>query len=528
MLAVVSIGTGVAYSQGSAPKTEGAGLGPATGIDTGSATGSDEEETSSGSGSALVAPKDPKARGTWLRDKLDAAVNGHPTLGKAKIAAYVVDVEAGKELYGHAPDVGLNLASNAKLLTSVAALADLGGGFRWRTAVYADDLDEATGEVKGDLYVRGRGDPTLSEADLRQLAADVAARGVREVKGQLIVDTSYFDGDVEPPHFSDQPKEKSGFRAPVASFGVDKSSVTVNVIAEPGGTTKIWLSPDAGDYVKLTKAEATSDPVKPTRLKVDVKRAPKGDHLEVEITGTIRPTDGSFDRRYRIDDPAKFAAKVLQNALADAGVKVKKLGSGTVPTTAKLIAAHDSAPLALVIREMNKQSDNYVAETVLKTLGAETRTTPGPASWADGLAARQSYLATIGLPTGSYKAENGSGLYAATEVSAKQVVTLLRAAHRDYRIGPDLVASLPTGGVDGTLAKRWHGHAAAGRVRAKTGTLDKVTTLAGYVAVDGGHELAFAILVNDIPTGQRNASRAMADEMVDALVAYLEAAAVPR
>ena len=84
---------------------------------------------------------------------------------------------------------------------------------------------------------------------------------------------------------------------------------------------------------------------------------------------------------------------------------------------------------------------------------------------------------------------------------------------------------MPAGGVDGTLARRWHGHPAAGRVRAKTGTLDKVTTLAGYVAVDGDHELAFAILVNDIPAGQRNASRAMADEMVDALVAYLEAAA---
>jgi D-alanyl-D-alanine carboxypeptidase/D-alanyl-D-alanine-endopeptidase (penicillin-binding protein 4) len=134
-------------------------------------------------------------------------------------------------------------------------------------------------------------------------------------------------------------------------------------------------------------------------------------------------------------------------------------------------------------------------------------------------------MSKIGLPAGSYKQENGSGLYGASEVSAKQLVTLLRAAHEDYRIGPDLVASLPVGGTDGTLARRWHGRDAAGRVRAKTGTLEKVTTLAGYVAVDGDHQLAFAILVNDIPKGERNTSRAMADEMVDAMIAYLEAAA---
>ncbi|HSN25219.1 MAG TPA: D-alanyl-D-alanine carboxypeptidase/D-alanyl-D-alanine-endopeptidase [Kofleriaceae bacterium] len=504
VFALLSIGTSVAYSQGS-----------------GSDTGSDEEESGTGSGSALVAPRDPKARSHWLREKLDGALAAHPQVGKAKITAYVVEVESGNALYQHEPDAAMNLASNAKLLTSVAALGTLGGGFRWRTAVYADDLDEATGDVKGNLYVRGRGDPTLTDADPRQLAADVAARGVRDIKGSLVIDGTYFDGDTEPPHFADQPKERAGYRAPVASFGVDKSAMTVNVIAEPGGNAKMWLSPDAGDYLRLMKAEATSDPLKPTRLKVDVK--PKADHLEVDIAGTIRPSDGSFDRHYRVDDPQRFAAKVMLRALTDAGIHITKVATGTVPPTAKVIAVHDSAPLALVIREMNKQSDNYVAETLLKTLGAETRTTPGPATWADGIAARDRFLSGLGV-TG-YRADNGSGLYAATDVSAKQLVTLLRAAHRDYRIGPDLVASLPTGGVDGTLAKRWHGRAAAGRVRAKTGTLDKVTTLAGYVAVDGGHELAFAILANDIPAGQRNTARAIADDMVDALVAYLEAAA---
>ena len=120
-----------------------------------------------------------------------------------------------------------------------------------------------------------------------------------------------------------------------------------------------------------------------------------------------------------------------------------------------------------------------------------------------------------------FRSENGSGLFASTEVSAKQLVSLLVAAHKDYRIGPDLVASLPTGGYDGTLARRFKGKPAMGRVRAKTGTLDRVKSLAGYAGVDSGHVIAFAILVNEVPAGQRGTVNTVADEMVEALVAYL-------
>jgi serine-type D-Ala-D-Ala carboxypeptidase/endopeptidase (penicillin-binding protein 4) len=214
---------------------------------------------------------------------------------------------------------------------------------------------------------------------------------------------------------------------------------------------------------------------------------------------------------------------VLRAALVERGVKVRKLAFATVPETAKLVAAHDSVPLATALREMNKLSDNYVAESVLKTLGAETKGTPGPATWKDATAAVQAQLGKIGMLPGTYRADNGSGLFGASEVSARQITLLLRAAHQDFKIGPDLMASLPVGGQDGTLAKRWHNRLAQGRVRAKTGTLDKVITLAGYAGVDGGHLVAFAILANDIPAGQRPATRAMADDVVDALIAYLEA-----
>jgi D-alanyl-D-alanine carboxypeptidase/D-alanyl-D-alanine-endopeptidase (penicillin-binding protein 4) len=465
----------------------------------------------------------------WLKDKLAAAISAHPTLAKAKIGVAVAEIGGG-ELFAHEADKGMAIASATKLLTSVAALGTLGGGYRWRTAVYVDDLDDATGKVKGDLYVRGRGDPSLSVADLRALAADVAARGVRQVDGQLVVDATYFDTAIEPPHYAEQPKERAGFRAPVASFGVARSAVTVTVTGEPGANAKVELDPDAGEYVRIAKAEVKTVKDGRTKLKIDAK--PKADHLDIEVTGQIRLAGGSYDTRKRVDDPTRFAAEVFRKALADKGVHISRhaIGSATVPATAKLIASHDSAPLAMIVREMNKLSDNYVAESVLKTLGAETHTTLAsqpakPASWADGIAAVQAYLGKIGIPAGSYRADNGSGLFGASEVSPQQLVTLLRAGFKDWRIGPDLVASLPVGGVDGTLAKRWHGRKAKGLVRAKTGTLDKVTALAGFVGVDAGHMLAFAIVVNEIPAGQKGVSRAMADDMVEAMVAYLEAGA---
>jgi D-alanyl-D-alanine carboxypeptidase/D-alanyl-D-alanine-endopeptidase (penicillin-binding protein 4) len=512
--ALVSIDMAVAQPQGSAGSGEGSAA-------TAAPASPDDEESGSGGGSALVAPHDAGKREKWVTEKLAAAISSRPALAKAVIGVAVTDLASGKELFAKDADRGMNLASNTKLLTTVAALGTLGGGFRWRTAAYVDDLDEATGIVKGNLYVRGRGDPLLSPGDLRALATDIAAHGIRQVKGQLIVDTSYFDGDVEPPHYAEQPLERAGFRGPVASFGVARSTITVVVTAEPGGPAKVTLDPDPGDYVKITKAEVTTETTGRSRIKVDMKSKP--DHLEIEVTGQIRAAGGSYEVRRRIDDPARFAAEVFKKALAKEGVHVarKAISIGTVPLRAKIISEHESPPLALVIRDMNKLSDNYIAETILKTLGAETRTQPGSASWADGLAAARAYLGKLGL--GAYKQENGSGLYSASELSPHQLVKLLTAAQADYRIGPDLVASLPTGGYDGTLAKRWRGRAAEGRVRAKTGTLDKVVTLAGYVAVDGAHQIAFAILVNEIPPGQRGAVREMADEMVDVLVADLEA-----
>lgn len=508
MVVVLSMVGGPAASQ---PKAGSGSADPAPSPD------DDDDEGGNGKGTAVVAPSNPAVRAGWLKERFATALAGKPQLARAKVAYYAVDLSTGAVLVAHEADKGLNLASNAKLLTSVAALKGLGAGFRWRTSVHATALPDIDGKVTGNLYIKGRGDPVLSLEGLRQLAHDVAARGVSSIEGNLVVDGSYFDNVTEPPHFNEQPKEVAAFRAPVASFGVNRSSYTVTVLGQPEGKTRVTVEP-AIDYLKLTKDEVTSVTEGRTRLRLEAK--PRAGSLGLELTGTIRQGAGSWDLRRRVDDPARFAAEVFLRALADNGVKLgrRTVSYGVVPPAAKLLAAHDSTTLAEVLRTMNKYSDNYVAESVMKTLGAETKAAPN-ATWADGVAAIKGRLAELGV-TG-FRSENGSGLFASTEVSAKQLVTLLAAAHKDYRIGPDLVASLPIGGYDGTLARRFKGKPAMGRVRAKTGTLDRVKSLAGYAGIDSGHVIAFAILVNDVPAGQRGTVNIVADEMVEALVAYL-------
>ena len=484
-------------------------------------TRDDDDDGSAATGSALVAPRDAAARQAWLRDRFAAAIATRPAVARAKIGFQVVDLATGKVVASREPNRGLNLASNAKLLTSAAALAGLGNGFRWRTAVFCSPPDD-TGAVSGDLYIRGRGDPVLSVDGLRALAHEVAARGVRRVEGRLVVDAGYFDAATEPPHFAEQPGEPAAFRAPIASFAVARSAYTVVVMPEPGGAAKLTIEPALPDYLKLAKTEVATIALGRTRLRLDATTIDGA--LELRVTGQIRNAAGTWDLRRRVDDPARFAAEVFKRALSDYGIKLGKptIGYAPVPVNLKTIAVHDSPTLGDVLRSMNKHSDNNVAESVLKTLGAELKATPGAATWSDAITALRAQLARLGM-TGGYRSDNGSGLFASTEVSPKQLVDVLVAAHKDYRIGPDLVASLPIAGSDGTLAKRWQGHPAQGRVRAKTGTLDKVSTLAGYVGVDGNHLLAFAILVNDVPGGQRAVVRAMVDDMVDSLAAYLDA-----
>jgi serine-type D-Ala-D-Ala carboxypeptidase/endopeptidase (penicillin-binding protein 4) len=476
-------------------------------------------------------PPDAAERTRWLARELSAAVAAHPALTGAKIGAFAVDVSSGATLWQHQGEVPLSLASTTKLFTTASALTALGPGYVWRTALYGGEEKDATPEELVDgtletLYLRGRGDPTLDYAALRSLARDLADRGVKRIAKELVIDASFFDGDVEPPHFLEQPKERAAFRAPVSALSLNRNSVTVIVTAAPSGTEppRVRLDPPVADYFKLVTDELVTTPDGKTRIRVEVvTKGKNGKDRELRISGQLKADGPGTYRRIRIDDPIGFAVTALRTALAEQGIRTPtKSSTGTVPPTATLLAAFDSPSLAEVVRRMNKASDNFLAESVWKTVGAETRTVPGPGSWGDAAAASAAFVARLGLTT-PIRIDNGSGLFDASAASASQLVMLLRASHKNFRIAPDFIASLPVGGIDGTLQSRFRERAALGLVRAKTGTLAAVSTLAGFVGVDAAHLVAFAVITNDLAPAQKSEARALQEDLVEILALYLGA-----
>jgi D-alanyl-D-alanine carboxypeptidase/D-alanyl-D-alanine-endopeptidase (penicillin-binding protein 4) len=463
------------------------------------------------------------ARADWLKRAIDAELAARaPLLGAARVGVAVVDLATGKPLYAHDGDGVYNLASNTKVLTATAALAALGPGFTWRTGVYAADLDPATGAV-GDLYVRGRGNPSLGTEDLDALAADLAAAGVTKV-ARLVLDGSYFDAVDEPPHFAEQPLEQAYFRAPIAATSLNFDAVKLTVRPSPTGTgaAGVVLEPRS-DYVVALGSVAT---VASGRSRVAVATAVERGRLVLTLSGQIRADDRPAIIRRRVPDPAAYFAAVLRARLAAHGVKVasKAPRKAVVPIGAVLLAEHESASLAVVARDLGKHSNNYVAEMLLKTLGAEVVARGArPATWEDGLTALRQHLSTVVGLRGDFYVGNGSGLFAASRFTPRQMTEVLTAGYRDFRYGPDLVASLSIAGVDGTLGHRMAEGPAARRIRAKTGSLAGVSALSGFVAT-GGPPLAFAILINGAAPEAKAATKALEDAVCEAMVRYLELA----
>jgi len=250
---------------------------------------------------------------------------------------------------------------------------------------------------------------------------------------------------------------------------------------------------------------------------VDTKEEPA--HTRVNVAGRIRV--GADPRTFyrRVAQPSLFLGYTLKQLLERRGISVGAVKMGHAPAQGlRVLAAHDSAPLAVAVQDLGKRSNNFAAEQLLRTMGAEIGGRPG--SWDKGLKAVERYLGGIGIKAGSYQMQNGSGLYDSNRFSAEQMVTILRAASRDFRISAEFLASLAVAGTDGTIAHRMGGTLAERYVRAKTGTLANVSCLSGFAGSPGHTPLVFSIIVNEVPSATE--ARRAQDRAAEILVAYLE------
>jgi D-alanyl-D-alanine carboxypeptidase/D-alanyl-D-alanine-endopeptidase (penicillin-binding protein 4) len=434
----------------------------------------------------------------------------------AEVAMQVVSLRTGDEVFGYQADMGMVPASTMKILTAAAALKTLGPSYRFVTRVLTDGKLRPDGVLDGNLYIRGGGDPTFVVEKLWKLVLDLRLNGVLRIEGNVYFDDSWYDRNWATPGWNkarDIAEGPSYFAQTGAlALNFDTVAVVVRPGAVAGAPAVVVLETVAPGVVTLDNRLVTTSG---GRRRVEVQRVVTGRTMSLSLTGTV-PLSATAVRYYRtVPDPTAYFTAAFAAQLRAQGISVG--GSyldGIAPSGSKELLSLKSPPLASILMDMNKYSSNFIAEQVVKALGAEVAGAPG--TTASGIAVIEDYLASLGIPREEFKLVNGSGLTRNARIRPTHLTAVLADMAGDPRVGHEFMASLAIGGRDGTLWARFTEDDQIDRVRGKTGTLDGVHCLAGTVEAADGEIYAFAYLVNELP-GSIARARAVADQFCGTL-----------
>ena len=439
-----------------------------------------------------------------------------PAIRGARVGVVVADLATGESLVEHQPARALVPASNQKILITAAVLARWGPTHRFETPLLLGAAPDAEGVVDGALWIVGRGDPTLTSESMWKLAEEIRLRGIREIRGGIGVDVSYLDSIAIHPDW--EPASSRAYHAPTGAFAVNYSAFRIEIApgSKVGRPALLRVAPDVGYF--RTRSDAVTVP-RARRLQLEIERLADGSGERVHVSGAF-PLAGDPDTFWRaVSMPTRYAASVLRAQLEAHGVRVAgSVRVGPPPPGARELLRFEGAPLGETIRRLNKWSNNFIAEQLIKVLGAERFGAPG--TWDKGARALEAYLAESGIARRGGVIADASGLSARNRIAPTTLVEVLRSAALRFDSGPEFLASFPLGGLDGTLEDRMVERPVA--VRGKTGHLRRVSTLTGVLPA-GERRLAFAILVNGARGGRLDVDNAI-DRFVSSLV---EAADVP-
>ena len=429
---------------------------------------------------------------------------------RASLGIKVVSLYDGSVIYSLNNEKNFSPASTMKIVTMALALEKLGADFRWKTEVWIDGPVE-DGTLQGSLYVKGYGNPLFQEADIQTLAQMTKNAGIEHITGQVYYDDSYFDPIRNGPGV---PPESTSYFDPIISalpYAFNFLSVSVSPGSKIGKPVQVTLSPASSHIRILNKAQTTKSY---TRISISYNKTTGS----LAVSGGQAFTGMPIYRSYKVFNPEIFFAYAFTDQLAKEGIKLsdprpepKVVGEGRAP--AHILVVHYSSPLADVLRIMGKNSNNFIADQLFKTLGAETLGAPG--SFEKGSQALSTYLLALGYRPGSFQIKDGSGLSHENQLSADILMSVLQRMYLSDRIRPTFVDSLAWAGMDGTLGERLTHNETVGRIFAKTGSLSGVSCLSGYVAAHKRGDLAFSIFINGA-MGRTSAKR-----MEDAIVSVL-------
>jgi D-alanyl-D-alanine carboxypeptidase/D-alanyl-D-alanine-endopeptidase (penicillin-binding protein 4) len=396
-----------------------------------------------------------------VRDAIDAALRKGGFDGSST-GLYVWDLDAAQPVYERNADAELTPASNLKLVTSAAALIDWGVDHRFATELYVPDVAVSSGgTLDGDIYLRGFGDPSLSTRDY-----------AREVFQLTTASFQYFARMLK----------REGIR-----------KITGRVLGDASWFDKLRTVPTWNDGLQLECGPLSA------------------------LSG-----DQGLDNGNRVSAPAAWTARLMTEACRSAGIKVKgRPGTGKVPDSARLLKRQYSAALPGILRHMNQMSDNFFAEMLCKGLGKDFY---GDGSTRAGTRASRDALHAMGVKTGTYVVQDGSGLSYGNRMTPLGIAQVLGSMRQrdDFDKYYD---SLAVAGEDGTMDERMRGTAAAGNAHVKTGTLNVAVCLSGYVESANDHLVAFSILMNGGSVGTSGYDAATRTQ--DAIVTALARARLP-
>jgi D-alanyl-D-alanine carboxypeptidase/D-alanyl-D-alanine-endopeptidase (penicillin-binding protein 4) len=431
--------------------------------------------------------------GAWARaDALpDAFVSALHQAGipLTHVAAVVQPLDAATPLISHNAEAALNPASVMKLVTSFAALDRLGPGYVWTTRVWADG-PIVDGVLDGDLVIQGRGDPTLTLERMWLLQRELRARGVRHIRGRLVLDTAYFDVPAaDPGAFDDEPY--APYNAPPGALVANFNAVTLRLkptAAEVRVVPELALPGVA--FISRVVATDAAECNGARRALVPALTA--GERSELTVTGHYPRSCGEQAWALSLFEPAATFDLTFRGLWTEAGGTLAGATvAGTAPAAEPLLV-FASEPLPAALARLNKFSNNLMTRNLFLTLGAEAY--GAPATLDKGARAVRESLERRGIATRKLVLENGAGLSRIERISAQALTQLLRAAHASPLFA-EFAASLPIVATDGTLKRRFNGSALAGQAHLKTGSLRDVSALAGYVHGADGRRLSFVLLI---------------------------------
>lgn len=428
-------------------------------------------------------------------------VISHPDLQGSLVGISIRDAKNGKVIYTHNGDTRLRPASNMKLLTGAQALQILGENYRFSTEVLTDGIQKGN-VLKGNLFLKGKGDPTLLEKDFNDLASSLKKKGIKTILGDLVADDTWYDSirhAVDVPWSDEHEYYGAQISALTASPNSDFDAGTVIIEVKPGDEAgdkpEITVTPRTS-YVQVHNNAVTESNESKKTLKMNRKHGTN----QIYIDGNLPLKSSGSKTWISVWEPTGYALDLFRIALHKQGIKITgDIQTGTTPVKAKLLAVDNSDTLAQVMIPFMKLSNNTIAEGIVKEIG---RVKAKDGSWEKGLEILEDQYKTMGITEKSIMMRDGSGLSHVDLISANALTSLLFNVQDDSWF-PSYLNSLPVAGnsdrmIGGTLRNRMVGTAAEGKVIAKTGTITSVSTLSGYVNTKSGEHLVFSIMINNV------------------------------